>query len=216
MRFKYILFDLDGTLTDPFLGITRCVQYALSSCGIDEPNLNKLKPFIGPPLVYGFMNFYGLSKEDAYFALEKYRERFSDVGWSENRLFDGVKELLSALKSKGYKLILCTSKPENFAIRIIKHFEIDKYFDIAVGATLDGTISEKHEVIAECIRRAADITADNAIMVGDRKHDILGAKEFGMKSIGVTFGYADDGELEAAGADYIVNSIDEIGKFFIN
>jgi len=216
MKFKYLLFDLDGTLTDPFEGITKCVQYALASCGVEECNLNNLKKFIGPPLVYGFMTFYGLSEDKANFALLKYRERFADVGWCENRIFDGIPELLCDLKDAGYKILLATSKPENFAKRIIEHFGIDKYIDIAVGATLDGIISEKYEVIAECFRRAGnDMTNDNSLMIGDRKHDILGAKEFNMKSLGVRFGYADEGELEAAGADYIADDITALRDFLL-
>lgn len=216
MEFKYLLFDLDGTLTDPFEGITKCVQYALSACGIDEPDRANLKRFIGPPLIYSFMTFYGLSEEQAEFAVIKYRERFSDVGWCENKIFDGIPELLFDLKNAGYKIFLATSKPENYARKIVEYFEIDKYFDVLTGATLDGSISEKHEVIAECFRCAAgDMTSDNSLMIGDRKHDISGAKKFDMKALGVRFGYAEAGELEAAGADFIVDDIKGLRDFLL-
>lgn len=216
MKFEYLLFDLDGTLTDPFEGITKCVKYALSACGIDEADRANLKRFIGPPLIYSFMTFYGLSEEKAAFAVSKYRERFSDVGWRENKIFDGIADMLSDLKSAGYKILLATSKPEHYAKKIIEYFEIDKYFNIVTGATLDGSINEKHEVIAECFRRAGeDMTSDNSLMIGDRKHDILGAKRFNMQSLGVRIGYAEAGELEAAGADYIVDDIKGLRDFLL-
>jgi len=216
MKFKYLLFDLDGTLTDPFEGITKCVQYALASCGVEECNLNNLKKFIGPPLVYGFMTFYGLSEDKANFALLKYRERFADVGWCENRIFDGIPELLCDLKDAGYKILLATSKPENFAKRIIEHFGIDKYIDIAVGATLDGIISEKYEVIAECFRRAGnDMTNDNSLMIGDRYHDVEGAAKNGIDCVGVLFGFGDREELLGAGARQVAATAYELEKILL-
>lgn len=218
MKFKYLLFDLDGTLTNPFEGITRCVQYALFSCGINEPDLNKLKPFIGPPLVDAFMQFYGLPKDVAYFALEKYRERFSKKGWLENELFDGIENLLRDLNSADYTIALATSKPEDFAVKILNHFNIGKYFDVTVGATMDNTRSNKSDVIKEVFNRLSlnDSERSSVLMIGDRMHDILGAKENGIKSLGVKFGFATPDELENADADFIVNNIDELRKFLLS
>lgn len=217
MNFKYLLFDLDGTLTDPFEGITKCVQYALSSCGVEIEDLNELKAFIGPPLVPAFMEYYGFSKEKAEYALKKYRERFSDVGIFENKLFDGIPKLLSDLNNAGFKLCLATSKPEVYAVKILEHFDISKYFDFICGATLDESRSEKWEVIYEIIKQLKlENKKSEMLMIGDRKHDIIGAKKCGIKSLGIYTGYAEEGELEKAGADFICNYLDELRKFLLN
>lgn len=210
---EILLFDLDGTLTDPKEGITKCVQYALSHFDIEVEDLNELMCFIGPPLVESFREFYGFDKAKAELAVEKYRERFKDIGIFENGVYDGVIELLKACKQAGKKLCLATSKPEVFAVRILNKYSMSEYFDEVVGSTLDGTINSKDEVICEAFRRL-DISNDklksNVIMIGDRKHDILGAKKCGIESIGVRFGYAKEGELEEAGADYIVSTVSEL------
>ena len=210
---EILLFDLDGTLTDPKEGITKCVQYALSHFNIEVEDLNELMCFIGPPLVESFREFYGFDKAKAELAVEKYRERFKDIGIFENGVYDGVIELLKACKQAGKKLCLATSKPEVFAVRILNKYSMSEYFDEVVGSTLDGTINSKDEVICEAFRRL-DISDDklksNVIMIGDRKHDILGAKKCGIESIGVRFGYAKEGELEEAGADYIVSTVSEL------
>ncbi len=217
MKFRYLLFDLDGTLTDPFEGITRSVQYALSACGIEEPDLKKLTPFIGPPLIDAFMGFYGMTENEANFAIEKYRERFSEKGWLENKIFDGIEELLHDLHNAGYILSLSTSKPEVFAYKIIDRFNIKKYFHTAVGATLDKTRNNKSAVIKETLKQlnVSPRELDSVIMIGDRMHDIEGAKANGIKSLGVEFGYAAPNELQKAGADFIVNTIEELRRFFL-
>lgn len=210
---EIILFDLDGTLTDPKEGITKCVQYALAHFGIDVPDLNELMCFIGPPLIESFQMFYGFSEEKAELAVKKYRERFKDIGIFENGVYDGVLELLSECKKAGKKICLATSKPEEFAVRILEKYKMAEYFDEAVGSTMDGSINAKDEVINEAFRRLgidSDEKKAKIIMVGDRKHDIIGAKKCGIESIGVLFGYAEDGELEAAGADYIVATVEEL------
>lgn len=210
-----LLFDLDGTLTDPKEGITKCVQYALEHFGIEVNDLSELIKFIGPPLVESFQMFYGFSEEKAIEATEKYRERFKDIGIFENGIYDGILAMLDACKNAGKKICLATSKPEVFAVRILEHYGMAEYFDEVVGSTLDGSINAKDEVIMEVFRRM-EIKSDEdklrAIMIGDRKHDILGAKKCGISSIGVRFGYAEDGELEEAGADYIVSTVDELCK----
>lgn len=214
-----ILFDLDGTLTDPKEGITKCVQYALAHFGIDVPNLDDLMCFIGPPLVDSFQMFYGFSEEKAEEAVVKYRERFKDIGIFENGVYDGVLELLKACKAAGKTIGLATSKPEEFARRILDKYGMAEYFDEITGSTMDGRINAKGDVIMEAFRRMGIDGPDKkerVIMVGDRKHDIIGAKQCGIESIGVRFGYAEEGELEAAGADYIVDTVEELKKLCIN
>ena len=208
-----ILFDLDGTLTDPKEGITKCAQYALAHFGIKVDDLQELMPFIGPPLIESFQEFYGLSYEQAEEAVLKYRERFKDIGIFENGVYEGGKELLSICKTAGKTVCLATSKPEIYARRILERYELSQYFDEAVGSTMDGSINTKAEVIREAFRRLnIESEADKAktIMIGDRKHDILGAKACGIQSVGVHFGYAEPGELEEAGADYMVDTIEEL------
>lgn len=215
--YKYYLFDLDGTLTDPKVGITTCVQYALSAFGIEEPDLDKLEPFIGPPLIDSFMDFYGMPKAQAEEAVAKYRERFSVIGKFENEIYDGIKELLEELKANGGTLAIASSKPTVFVEDILKHFDVRQYFDIVVGSELDGRRNAKEEVVEEALRqlyageeddmvRAAAVT----VMVGDRKFDIEGAKAHGLHSIGCGYGFAAPGELEEAGAEVIVSTVEEL------
>lgn len=210
-----ILFDLDGTLTDPFEGITRSVQYALRHFHIDEPDLVALTPYIGPPLKESFQILHGLSDEQAAEALVQYRVRFSDVGMFENRVYDGVPAMLQALRAAGHRLAVATSKPTVFSVKILEHFGLASYFDEIVGSELDGRRVEKADVIAEAMRRM-DAAPDNCCMVGDRRFDIEGAHQNGIKAIGVTYGYAEPGELEAAGAVSIVQSVAELEDYLIN
>lgn len=205
---KYLLFDLDGTLTDPKEGITKSVQYALSKFGINE-DCDNLLHFIGPPLLDGFMEFYNFGVDDANKAILYYRERYSTVGLYENCAIDGIHEALSKLKESGYIMAVATSKPTEFAKAICEKYKLSEYFDLIMGSEFDGTRTRKSEVISEVLKQL-NITSDEAVMIGDRKHDIMGAKEVGTRSIGVTFGYAKDGELEEAGADFIVNSPAEL------
>lgn len=220
---KYILFDLDGTLTDSKIGITKCVQYALASAGINEQDLDKLECYIGPPLDVSFIRFHGMSEAEAEKAVEKYRERFKDIGIFENNIIDGIVQCLEALKAAGKTLVLATCKPEVFAFRIIKHFELEKYFTVMVGSGLDGTRKHKDEVIEEVFARLSEIIKDDiiemkadAIMVGDREEDINGAHKAGIEAVGVRFGYAGENELEEAGADYIVETVPELTKLLLS
>lgn len=211
--FEYILFDLDGTLTDPKLGITSSVQYALRALGIEEPSLDKLEVFIGPPLTDSFREFYGLDEEQMITAVDKYRERFATQGIFENEIYPGIPQMLADLKAKGKKLAIASSKPTLFVEQILEHFEIEKYFDHVVGSNMDGTRGTKEEVVEETLRQMLTVEMtpgqkrDAVAMVGDRKFDIEGARAHGITSVGVLFGYAPEGELEEAGADYIVNSV---------
>ena len=209
-----ILFDLDGTLTDPKEGITKSVQYALRSFGIDEPNLDKLEIFIGPPLKEMFMEYAHLTEEQSVQAVAKYRERFGPIGILENRVYAGIPELLADLKAAGYKIGLATSKPEIYARQILDRFELMQYFDEVTGSELSGERIKKADVVAEALRRM-NITAQQATMVGDRKHDVEGAHVCGVKCIGVLFGYGDRAEMEEAGADWICETVEDIRKILI-
>lgn len=208
--FQSILFDLDGTLTDAAPGITNSVKYALSKFGIDETDDNKLRKFLGPPLISSFMEFYGFSKEKAQKAVEYYREYFVPHGIFENEVYSGIPKLLQKLKADGKTLIIATSKPETFAVQIAEHFEIDSYFDLIAGSNLDNTRSKKAHVIEYALETLGILDRAHAVMIGDREHDIKGAKKTGLRSIGVLYGYASPGELENAGADFTANSPEEL------
>ena len=199
MKKEYILFDLDGTLTDPEEGITRSVQYALNHYGIQERDRKKLIPFIGPPLRESFMKFYGFSWEQAGEAVWVYREYFARQGIFENRVYDGVPEMLEGLKTAGVRILMATSKPEKYAKQIAEHFGFDKYFDFIGGACMDGRRTDKYEVI-EYVLKSCAVARETAVMIGDRSHDVAGAKKAGFNSIGVLYGYGCKEELEKAGA----------------
>lgn len=216
MAWKYILFDLDGTLTDSREGIINCVKYALEAFNRPVPSENELLQFIGPPLVEGFQNIAGMSMEEAVEATSKYRERYSVIGLFENKLYEGIADVLARLKKGGYEISLATSKPEEYSHRILEHFGIKKYFDEIVGSTLDGSRGRKADVIREVFRRMEipEEEKKDVIMIGDRKHDILGAKECGIASLGVYYGFAPEHELEDYQADYIIHKVEELVSFF--
>lgn len=207
---KYVLFDLDGTLTDPGIGITNCVQYALNHFGIMPSEREELFPYIGPPLVDSFKTFHGLSEEQAQQALCLYRERFNTKGIFENELISGIPEMLNTLKNRGIKLIIATSKPEEYTVRILQHFAIDQYFDFVGGNTLREERPKKSDVVRYIMDNHPDMSGKNTVMVGDRKYDVQGAHTFGIPTIGVLFGYGSREELTSAGADYVVESVPEL------
>ncbi|MBQ9849363.1 MAG: HAD family hydrolase [Clostridia bacterium] len=209
-HYKYILFDLDGTLTDPAVGITTSVAYALKKFGIEVDDISSLNHFIGPPLLDSFMEHYGFSEEKAQTAIDYYRERFRVKGLYENVVYDGVENMLEAMKKSGREIILATSKPEPFAKEILRHFGLDKYFLFIAGSNFDGTRTAKAEVIEYALESVGVTDKSAAVMVGDRKHDIIGAQKTGLDSIGVLFGYGSREELEAAGATYIAVTVDDI------
>ena len=213
--YNTILFDLDGTLTDPKLGITKSIQYSLKHFGIFENNLDDLKKFIGPPLKDSFKEYYNFSDNDANSAVEKYREYFSDKGIFENKLYEGIAELLHKLCSKKRNLLVATSKPTIFAERILKYFNIDQYFKLVAGSNLDGTQSKKGEVISYALKQTKYKVNDKIIMVGDRKYDVIGAKEAKIDSIGVLYGYGSYEELKKEKPEYIVKNIDELSKILV-
>ncbi|MDP4181943.1 MAG: HAD family hydrolase [Bacillota bacterium] len=215
MGYDYILFDLDGTLTDSSVGITNSVMYALKKYGIVVNDRSELYKFIGPCLIDSFEKFYGFSKEEAKAAVEYYREYYRDKGIFENLVYDGVEDLLKTLKDKNKALIVATSKPEIFAKQVLEHFDIAKYFTYIAGSNLEGTRINKDEVIRYAIKSCSIVDLSKAIMVGDREHDIVGAKEVGISSIGVLFGYGSRSELEKAGADFIVDTVADAGKILL-
>ncbi len=202
------LFDLDGTLTEPKEGITKSVQYALKKLGI-EAETDELEKFIGPPLKYSFAEFYGLDDEKCIEAVKYYRERYTKKGLFENGIFDGVIPLLKGLKKQGKITAVATCKPEVFARQICERYGMTPYLDEICGTDLDGILVTKAQVIGEALARLGEKPCD-AVMIGDRKFDIEGAKHFSMKSVGVTIGYAADGELEEAGADYIIDDLQDL------
>lgn len=214
MKYKYIFFDLDGTLTDPKDGITNCVKYALEYYGIYEMNELKLMRFIGPPLADSFREFYGFSAEQSLEAVEKYRERFSSIGIFENKVYDGVFDMLQKLTNSGCILVLATSKPKIFADRIMVKYGLRSYFKMVCGSELDGTRNAKNEVIEYAIKKL-ECDRKQIIMVGDRRQDIIGAKKCGIASCGVRFGYAEPYELEKAGADFIVDTMEDLIQVLI-
>lgn len=214
-KYSNILFDLDGTITDPRVGITKSVAYALNSFGIETANLDDLCKFIGPPLKDSFCEFYGFSETEATQAVEKYREYFSKTGIFENAVYCGVPELLQELNDRGKNVIMATSKPTVFATQILEHFDLMKHFSFVAGSELDGTRTKKGEVIAYALQESKVEDLSSAIMIGDRMHDIIGAKETGIASIGVLFGYGSRRELEQAGAYFIAESVTQIKSVLI-
>lgn len=208
--YQYILFDLDGTLTDPREGITKSVQYALQKMGIDEPDLSSLEHFIGPPLYDEFRRCYGFTDAQARQAVAFYRERFGSIGWQENILFAGVPDLLRAIRAAGKKIAIASSKPTVFVEKILRLFEIDVFFDVVSGATLDGSIGTKAEVLEQALSQLHVTDCNQAVLVGDRLHDVEGAHALGVRCIGVTFGFGGWKELHDAGAEQIVSTMAEL------
>ena len=213
--YETILFDLDGTLTDPGEGITKSVAYALQKYSIEVADRSVLYPFIGPPLVDSFQKYYGFSPKQAEQAVVYYREYFRETGLFENEVYDGVEDLLSSLKSAGKRVILATSKPEVFARQILDHFGLTRYFDVIAGALLDGSRMHKADVIAYALDTAGITDKSSVVMVGDREQDVKGAEKTGLPCIGVLYGYGSREELTAAGATAIVESVEELQQFLL-
>lgn len=211
--YDIVLFDLDGTLTDPGEGITSSVAYALKKFNIIVDDKTKLYNFIGPPLIDSFMKYYGLNHTDGLRAVAYYREYFSVTGIFENKLYNGIQKLLYDIKKSGRKIALATSKPEQYAKRILEHFELNSYFNFIGGATMDETRSKKADVIDYTLKKLEITDKSHIVMIGDRHHDIEGAIQNGIDSIGVLYGYGEKKELETAGANYIAETVNDILKF---
>lgn len=208
MKQKHILFDLDGTLTDPMMGITKSVRYALNYYGIEVNDLNDLLPFIGPPLRDSFKEYYGFDEAKANEAVEKYREYYKTDGIFDNKVYQGMADCLQTLKDNGKKLYVATSKPEFFAKQIIEHFSLSKYFEYVGGSEFNSR--EKKAEVIEYVLKTNQIDNDDVIMVGDRKHDIIGAHENKIPCVGVLYGYGTEDELKQYQADYLVSTVEEL------
>lgn len=208
--FKYLLFDLDGTLTDSGEGITKAVKYALEYFGIQVEDLNELKKFVGPPLNDSYKRFYGFDDEQAELGIKKFREYYVEKGIYENKVYDGIEKMLKTLKDNGKTLIIATSKPEAHAKIVLDYFDLAKYFDFICGADFEETRVKKGDVIKYAIETAKIKDLDKTIMIGDREHDVIGARENGLKCIGVLYGYGNPVELTQARAFKVVKTPEEL------
>ena len=216
--YKYLLFDLDGTLTDSQEGITKSVSYALINLGVEDlPDDIKLR-FIGPPLKDSFPKYCGFDEETTEKAIALYRERYSKVGKFENRPYEGIPELLKKLKDDNRVLVIASSKPTGFVEDILNKFDLRQYFDIISAADLSGKKCEKEDVIKEALEILNLKNGDkDVVMIGDRHYDINGAKYFDLDSIGVNYGFAfDKNELKDAGATYVVETVEELGELLFS
>lgn len=206
---EYVFFDLDGTLTESTEGICNAARYALEKFGIIETDITRLERYIGPPLDASFAE-YGLDKEQVRQAIAYFREYYNRQGKYENRVYDGIPEVLSSLLKKGKKLVVATSKPEHFANQILEHFGILQYFSFVAGATVDEKRTHKDEVIAYALQKLGIKDRSSVLMVGDREYDVVGAKEKNIDCLGVLYGYGSREELERAGAVYIAETVEDI------
>ncbi|MGK0577300.1 HAD family hydrolase [Macrococcus capreoli] len=213
--YEHILFDLDGTLTDPHLGITNSIIYSLNKMGIDAPDNDALTPFIGPPLQESYEVYYNLSGDNNLEAVRLYREYFSDKGMYENEVYPGIELLLQALKSMDKKLYVATSKPTYFARPILEHFNLDHYFESITGSELDGTRTDKAEIIQHVLE-THNLDKSTCIMIGDRKHDIIGAQKNNIDSIGVLYGYGSADEIKQASPTYTIATVDYLLEGILN
>ena len=211
MRYKNVLFDLDGTLTDPAEGITNSLMHAQRRLGMAVSPREALYVFIGPPLIETFMSEWGLTREESQQALLYYREYFTDRGIFENVPYAGIDQCLAELKAAGLRLFVATSKPEPLSLRILEHFDLLKYFEAVAGSTMDERRTKKGEVIAFALD-AFGLDPDETVMVGDREHDVIGAAENGIPCVGVLYGYGSREELTAAGAGALAADLGELTK----
>lgn len=209
-RYDVALFDLDGTLTDSKIGITKSVQYALQRFNIIEDDLDSLEKFIGPPLLDCFKEYYEFDEEQSKQAVAYYREYYANKGIYENAVYPGIEKLLNKLCRDKKKLIVATSKPTFFAEKILEHFSLNKYFAFLIGSNLDGTRVIKSEIIENVLDRLPSVSKRSIVMIGDRKHDIRGAKKNNIASIAVTYGYGTKEELQEAEPTYFVESVEQI------
>ena len=210
MKYKVLLFDLDGTLTNPKTGITRSVQYALNAYGIQVEDPDTLTPFIGPPLHKGFQQFYGFDEAESFRVVDKFREYFAVTGIFEDELFEPVPSLLQQLKDQGYRLAVATSKPTVYAERITLHFDIAHFFEHIYGSNMDGSRTDKSEIIAAALQDFTEYERSEFLMIGDREHDIVGARKQDIDSIGVLWGFGDEAELLEKQPTYLAREVFDI------
>ncbi|MEK4912487.1 MULTISPECIES: HAD family hydrolase [Bacillus] len=209
------LFDLDGTLTDPKEGIINAVLYVLEKMGIEEVNISELDSFIGPPMQQSFADRYNMNEIEVERAVFYFREYLKQSGLLENKVYDGIGALLHELKDAGNRLFVATSKPTVFAKQVIEHFQLTSFFEEIVGSNLDGTRIKKEEIIAHILQTNEELQKEEMVMIGDRKHDVIGANSNGIASIGVLYGYGNENELSDAGAIHIVKDVEELQRFCI-
>ena len=212
-KYEIFLFDLDGTITDSALGITNSVMYALKKFGIEETDRTKLYKFIGPPLTESFEKFYGFTKEQSLDGVKYYREYYHDKGIYENRVYDGLEEVLKKINEAGKQAIVATSKPEEYAKVIIDHFHLTKYFACVAGMEMDGGRGTKAQVITYALEKNDITDKSKVLMIGDREHDVIGAHENGLDCLGILYGFGSCKEFEEAGADYIRENVEDILQF---
>ena len=215
MQYRTILFDLDGTLTDPFEGITKCVQYAAQHFGIIEPDLEKLRGFIGPPLEAELCRYFHLSPEEGKIALAKYRERFATVGLFENRVYPGIPEMLAALDDRGVTLAIASSKPLIYVNRILEHFDLAKYFSAVSGSELSGERVVKSDAIRYALELLETDASHEILMVGDRVHDAIGAFSVGLPFVGVRYSYATPDEFDSVANIYVADTVQQLSDFLL-
>lgn len=218
MKYGAALFDLDGTLTDPGEGITNSVAYALRELGITPPERKELYKFIGPPLAASFREFNQMTEAEANEAVRLYRVYFGEKGIFENRVYPGVPELLTLLQEAGVRILLATSKPTVYALRILEKFGLAGFFDGAVGSELDGRRTNKGEVVRCALERCTDTQRGSkpAVMIGDRMHDVAGGRENGLDTVGVLYGYGSREELAEAGATMLAATPAQVGELILN
>jgi len=213
--YKYVLFDLDGTVSDPMIGICTSVQYSLTKMGLKAPDINTLTPFIGPPLKTSYKEFYNFSEEEAEQAVLFYRERYSDIGLFENELYPGMADMLRDLTKKGCRLAIASGKPTVFVKRILEKFQVAQYFEVMMGSEFDGTREKKIDAIMDVLKimcPGEPVSPENFAMVGDRKFDIIAGKEAGFTTIAVSYGYGPMEELTQENPDIIVDSVEALHK----
>ncbi len=211
--YNTFLFDLDGTITDSAFGITNSVMYALRKFGIEETDRTKLYKFIGPPLTESFEKFYGFTKEQSLEGVRYYREYYQDKGIYENKVYDGLEDVLKKMNDAGKCVIVATSKPEKYAKLIIEHFGLTKYFACVAGMEMDGARGTKAEVITYALEKNHITDKTKVLMIGDREHDVIGAHKNGLDCLGILYGFGDREELEEAGAEYIRDNVENILEF---
>ena len=214
MRWDTVLFDMDGTLTDSQEGIVKSVSYALERLGRELPPRDTLTAFIGPPLHESFSAICGMDEAETERAVCEFRDYFARCGWAENAPYEGMAEFLAALHAAGLRLIVATSKPESFARKILEHFALERYFDLICGSHPEDRASADKASVVRTALTGAGVTG-RAVMVGDREHDVLGAKKNGLPCIGAVYGYGTAEELTAAGAAALADTVDELHKLLL-
>ena len=213
MKYKYILFDLDGTITESGPGIMNSVEYALNKMNREVGDRDTLKKFIGPPLTESMEKYYGMSEKEALLGVKYYREYYHDKGIYENRVYDGLEEVLKKINEAGKQAIVATSKPEKYAKIIMDHFHLTKYFACVAGMEMDGGRGTKAQVITYALEKNDITDKSKVLMIGDREHDVIGAHENGLDCLGILYGFGSRKEFEEAGADYIRENVEDILQF---